>query len=175
MTQNSSDLIAELRLLRADERSLRAALVDDLRRFQKQDDLSFFTLPSSNRKGISVATTCTALMALIDSDKLDELFASKPGATKAVESSQSDTPPKDSTSSSKRPKQQHRSAAEVFSDVVSETWASSGLEDLNAFTTCMVIRAAGFLVSAKKMSSAEAKKLSHVRPPANAARSPSEN
>src|ERR1700731_1103921 len=169
MTHNSSDLIAELRLLRADERRLRATLVDDLRRFQKQDDLSFFTLPSSNRKGISVATTCTALMALIDSDKLDELFASKPAA-KPVESSQGVTAPKDSTSSSTQPKQPHRSAAEVFSAVVSETWASSGLEDLNAFTTCMVIRAAGFLVSAKKLTSAEAKKLIHVRPPANSAR-----
>ena len=77
MTQSSSDLIAELRLLRADERRLRATLVDDLRRFQKKDgDRTFFTLPSSDRKGISVATTCTALMALIDSEKLVELFTS---------------------------------------------------------------------------------------------------
>lgn len=166
MTQNPSDLIAELRLLRADERRLRATLVDDLRRFQKKDgDRSFFTLPSSNRKGISVATTCTALMALKDSDKLEELFPSKPDVENVAATSPNELTSQDSALSPNQPEQKQRSPKELFSDVVRETWESSGLDDLNAFTTCMVIRAAGFLVSAKKLTSAEAKKLSHVRPP----------
>ena len=108
-----------------------------LRPFQKVDDRSFFTLPQSSRQGVSVATTCTALMALIDSNRLPALFGDDPSKPK----------PKD-----------------VFSAVVRGTWESSGLKDLNAFTTCMVIRAAGFLVSAGVISSAEAKELKHVRP-----------
>jgi hypothetical protein len=165
MTQSSSDLIAELRLLRADERRLRATLVDDLRRFQKKDgDRTFFTLPSSDRKGISVATTCTALMALIDSDKLDELFPSKPEVEKAATGSPSELTSRDSALTPNQPNQTQRSPRDVFSDVVRETWASSGLDDLNAFTTCMVIRAAGFLVSAKKLTSDEAKNLKHICP-----------
>lgn len=72
-----ADLIRDLRLLRMAERKLRSSLVDDLRGFQKKDDLSFFTLPISDREGISVATTCTALMALIDSNEVEKLDPDK--------------------------------------------------------------------------------------------------
>src|SRR6266436_813945 len=126
MTQQAADLITRLRLLRTDERTLRATLEEDLRPFQKPDDLSFFTLPDSNKSGISVATTCTALMALIDSDKLLALFRQE----------------------QEEPEKSKLRAKELFSSVVQSTWKSSGLRDLNAFTTCMVVRAAGFLVKA---------------------------
>lgn len=139
MTQNAADLISRLRLLRIDERRLRATLIEDLRPFQKPDDLSFFTLPDSKRTGISVATTCTALMALIDSDKLIALFRKEQeGEEKTKER-----------------------AKGLFRSVVSATWKSSGLRDLNAFTTCMVIRAAGFLARAELFTSTEVQELKH--------------
>src|SRR5216684_2952197 len=138
MTQQAADLIARLRLLRTDERTLRATLDEDLRPFQKQDDLSFFTLPDSNRSGLSVATTCTALMALIDSDKLLALFRREEEEEKAK-----------------------LRVKDLFSSVVMSTWKSSGLRDLNAFTACMVVRAAGFLVKADLLTSPEAKELKH--------------
>jgi hypothetical protein len=139
MTQQGTDLIARLRLLRTDERRLRETLVNDLQPFQKPDDLSFFTLPDSNRTGISVATTCTALMALIDSDKLTALFR-KP---------------------QEKPEKTKQRARNLFRSVVKATWKSSGLRDLNAFTTCMVVRAAGFVTKAKLFTSAEVQQLNH--------------
>lgn len=146
----TADLIEQLRALRAEERRLRTSLVDDLRAFQKKDDFSFFTGPWSNRKGISVASTCTGLMALIDSNELDKLVPpttnniprkERTSAPNAAKKQGIDDDPVD-------PKEQNtRAARELFAKIVKGTWASSGLEDLNAFTTCMVIRAAGFLLS----------------------------
>lgn len=157
MTQQRSDLIERLRALRVDARRLRATLVDDLRQFQKLDDNSFFTLPTSDRKGISTATTCTALMALIDSNKLSEL---RPSDQKVGPNQQQVGAPT-------LPAQKERISPEreLFSAVVAGTWESSGLRDLNAFSTCMVIRAAGFLVTAQVFTSSEVRALKHVRQP----------
>ncbi len=140
MTQRPSELIARLRLLRTDERRLRASLVEDLRPFQKPEDLSFFTLPDSNRKGISVATTCTALMALIDSHRLLTLFRQGEGENVDVTKER---------------------IGKLFRSVVKATWRSSGLRDLNAFTTCMVVRAAGFLTKAEIFTFEEVQVLKH--------------
>lgn len=141
MTQQPPNLIARLRRLRTDGLRLRATLVEDLMAFQKKD-FSFFTLPDSKRAGISVATTCTALMAVIDSDKSLVLFRK---------------PTEDTDKAKQR-------AKKLFSSVVRTSWISSGLEDLNAFTTAMVVRAAGFLVKAGILTLEEAEDLKHERP-----------
>jgi hypothetical protein len=185
---NPAELISDLRALRLAERKLRVSLVDDLRAFQKIEDLSFFTLPDSNRQGISVATTCTALMALIDSNELDKLdpndkvsHAARSSAptdsTVASEATQKITPREDTRSintnrvaSADVPHievgptvTKSTSPGELFSRIVQESWASSGLRDLNAFTTCMVIRALGFLTKAGELK-AGAETLIHRRP-----------
>src|SRR5438309_1332467 len=76
-------LIEELRRMRVDARRLNSSLVERLKPFQKSDG-SFKTLPDSRtkrrRKGgpdISVASTCTVLMAAIMAGKhkrRDKLF-----------------------------------------------------------------------------------------------------
>jgi hypothetical protein len=191
MTNDIGILISQLRELRAEERKLRSTLVDDLQRFQKKDR-SFFTLPSSNRKGISVATTCTALMALIDSDKLSDLFPEEPASKlpEAPEAMQTIAVASPETSKAQVPVPPREvpntpeatqliavtspgiveaevplSPKELFTELVKGSWGSSGLNDLNAFTTCMVVRAAGFLVSSQVLTPAEAKTLVHERPP----------
>jgi DNA polymerase III delta prime subunit len=52
----------------------------------------------------------------------------------------------------------------LFSQVVAATWASSGLRDLNPFTSCMVIRAMGFLIESGVLEASEALELEHFRP-----------
>src|SRR5882724_7158716 len=144
MTEHFKDLVSQLRSLRIDAQKLRDTLVDDLCPFQKPDDRSFRTLPQSSGKGISVATSCTALMALVDSNKLNAMLSEKPcmpnGAAQASQPAPGTAPPAET----KPP-----TPAQLFSAVVADSWKSSELDDLNAFTTCMVIRAAGFVAEAK--------------------------
>jgi hypothetical protein len=139
---------------------VQASLVEDLRSFQRTRDLSFFTLPDSKDDGqISVATTCTVLMALIDSNDIYALL------------------PPDGPQSRKKslghdlksaPQKKSRSEVldqwrQLFSRVVRATWASSGLRDLNPFTSCMVVRATGFLISAGVITASQAMDLKHAR------------
>ena len=139
-----SALIEQLRQLRTDARRLNSSLVDRLRPFQK-DDGSFKTLPSSKDqskelgpRSISVASTCTVLMAAIGAgkaaigtDKKDKLF-------------DEDT------------------IRDVFSKTVVEAeWGSSGLHDGNAFTTAILVRSAGFVVKAGIMSAKAVSALQH--------------
>lgn len=177
--KDSSDLIKRLRLLRDKERLLRSTLVADMRAFQEREtDLSFFTLPISNHDGISVASTATALMALIDCGELDKwkpedkhakTVTTPIGADaeqKPVKSDQKADAKERSTEtesekiSSAPPKPE--TPKELFARVVATTWKSSGLPDLNAFTTCMVVRATGFLVSVGALTRKEAEDLRHL-------------
>jgi len=180
--RNSQEVIQDLRVLRMAERQLRASLVDDLRTFQKKDDLSFFTSPISDKVGISVATTCTGLMALIDSNELDKLDPGKntdqgqgptlgrsdlsPSETASQKNIKNGAPEKDvlpaggpSSLTIKKPE----SPDELFRRIVEESWESSGLRDLNAFTACMVVRTLGFLAAAGELKTA-LKDLTHKRP-----------
>ncbi len=136
-----SKLIAELRDLRLDTRRLNSSLVKRLKPFRKTDG-SFKTLPDSRKKkqrkrtpDISVASTCTVLMAAITGGKFerrDKLFEEK-------------------------------SASEIFKQaVVKANWGSSGLEDGNAFTTAIVVRTAGFMVEAEILPAKEVHALKHA-------------
>ena len=144
---NSSDLtfrsrlIGELRGLRLDTRRLNSGLVKRLKPFRKTDG-SFKTLPDSrkkrHRKGtpdISVASTCTVLMAAITGgkhEKRDKLFETK-------------------------------NAPEIFRQAVAKAnWGSSGLEDGNAFTTAIVVRTAGLMIEAGILPTKEVHALKHA-------------
>ena len=52
-------------------------------------------------------------------------------------------------------------AKTLFSDMVKKKWQTSKLEDLNAFSTSMVMRAAGFLVASGTFSPSEVAALRH--------------
>jgi ATPase family associated with various cellular activities (AAA) len=136
-----SKLIAELRDLRLDTRRLNSSLVERLTPFRKTDG-SFKTLPDSRKKkhrkrtpDISVASTCTVLMAAITGGKYEKrhkLFEAK-------------------------------SASEIFKQaVVKANWGSSGLEDGNAFTTAIVVRTAGLMVQAEILAAKEVQALKHA-------------
>jgi hypothetical protein len=138
---NQSTLIEDLRELRLDTRRLNSSLVKRLKPFRKTDG-SFKTLPDSRKKrhrkrtpDISVASTCTILMAAITGgkyEKRDKLFETK-------------------------------SASEIFKQaVVRANWGSSGLEDGNAFTTAIVVRTAGFMVQAGVLPAKEVHALKHA-------------
>jgi hypothetical protein len=139
-----STLIGELRQLRTDVLRLNSGLVKRLKPFQKIDG-SFKTLPISKDKSkelgaqdISVASTCTVLMAAIGvgkaaigGDKEDRLL-------------------------------DEETIREVFRKTVVEAkWGSSGLDDGNAFTTAMLVRSAGFVVEAKILTLDEVVGLRH--------------
>jgi hypothetical protein len=187
--EKDTELIERLRALRRQARDLRATLVDDLRSFQKEDG-SFYTLPDSDRVGVSIASSCTALMALADADKLDDLKpirVEKNGHAASLEQTESARNNVDNASGAGRnnnvkpkesaavvlPQTAANSTAngketapdwsvELFAKVVESGWKTSGLDDLNAFSTCMVIRAAGFMVSAGKLKTPNVEALPHV-------------
>lgn len=69
----SRELISRLRRLRDDARRLHSSLVADLLPFQKADN-SFRTWPDKMDAKLSVATTATAIMALITSNKHGKIF-----------------------------------------------------------------------------------------------------
>src|ERR1700722_4723320 len=132
----------DLRRLRLDAQRLNTSLVERLKSFQKKNG-SFKTLPDSQSKrppkgavDISVASTCTVLMAAIAADKheaKEKLFVT-------------------------------RSAYEVFEEAaVKANWGSSGLNDGNAFTTAIVVRCAGFFVQLAKASRSRVQALKHAQ------------
>jgi hypothetical protein len=140
-SDSRSTLIDDLRRLRLDAQRLNSSLVERVKPFRKKNG-SFKTLPDSRSKrqkkgapDISVASTCTVLMAAIAAGKHEEkhkLFA-KP------------------------------SAYEVFAEAaVKANWGSSGLNDGNAFTTAIVIRCAGFFVELAKASKSKVHALKHA-------------
>jgi hypothetical protein len=138
---SQSTLIEDLRELRLDTRRLNSSLVERLKPFRKADG-SFKTLPDSRKKkqrkrtpDISVASTCTVLMAAIAAGKHEKRH-------KLFET---------------------RSASDIFKQaVVKANWGSSGLEDGNAFTTAIVVRTAGFVVQAEVLSNKEVQSFKHA-------------
>jgi hypothetical protein len=134
-------LIEDLRQLRKDAQRVNSSLVERLIPFRKANK-SFKTLPISDvgkdlpgKPDISVASTCTILMAALgfDEDKRDKLSTND-------------------------------DIAQVFKACVEQgKWASSGLSDGNAFTTAMLVRCAGFVVEQHILDAAEVLKLRHKK------------
>lgn len=120
-----NDLIARLRRLRAQAESLNATLVDDLKPFYDPSQLMFLRLPDSDKKRRNVTTTCSCLMSLATSGKIIQGFT-EITKTKSQDEAQS-------------------AVTAIFEHIVHSPWMSSGLDDLNAFSTLVVLRAAGIL------------------------------
>jgi hypothetical protein len=134
-------LIEELRQMRRDANRLSSSLVEHLKPFQKKNG-SFKTLPDSRetrdtkqKLDISVASTCTVLMAAIAAGKHKERYALFDKQT----------------------------VSEVFTQAAAKaTWGSSGLNDGNAFTTAIVVRSAGSVVEAEILTASEVQSLRHA-------------
>ena len=138
---SQATLIERLRELRKDAQRVNSSLVERLSPFRKTNK-SFKTLPTSDvgkdsadKPDISVASTCTVLMAAlgVQEDKRDKLLTNK-------------------------------EIAEVFTTSVQRgKWASSGLIDGNAFTTAILIRCAGFVVEQQILNVGEVLKFRHKK------------
>jgi ATPases of the AAA+ class len=120
-----SDLITRLRTLRSEAANLNATLVDDLKPFFGPEKPMFRRLPDSDEQRRNVTTTCSCLMSLAICGKLIEGF-------KAIKKLNNDGEAKGFIT-------------EVFEHAVNSPWMSSGLEDLNAFSSFIVLRTAGIL------------------------------
>ena len=111
--------LADLKALRSRARALRAQLLSDLTPFVNAGDgVSFRRLPTSasDPGKLSVATTCTALMACAQGRAMEHLYG--PDRTKLDP---------------------------LVSRILADSWDSSGLPSDNAFTSVLVIRALGVL------------------------------
>lgn len=210
----NGELISLLRAVRKQARALRGTLESDLESFQKDDDGSFYTLPDSDKVGISIASSSTALMALSDPDTLEDLDpngsdsgestspADKGGATVPEQPRLQEKPPAGAlgsvsaqqgqtgnpsvassggttvskavgdiggassntllTATATETPDKKAWAKELFKRIVEAKWETSGLDDLNAFSTSMVMRAAGFLVASGTFDSGEVAALEHL-------------
>ena len=146
--ESTYGLIEQLRQLRKDGQRVNSSLVERLFPFRKGNK-SFKTLPISelgedlpDKPDISVASTCTVLMAALgfEEDKREKLLTNK-------------------------------EIAEVFKTSVEKgEWASSRLSDGNAFTTAMLLRCAGFVAEQHIVEAKEILELHHkkVEPDSNA-------
>lgn len=114
--------LTRLRRLRSDAESLLRSLAQDLDSFRhKEPHHGFRRTPSSEsiENDVGITTTCSCLMALALSGKLDEVFGDEMGLTEG---------------------------AAIFDKILDSPWMSSGLPENNAFTTTLVLRLLGFLV-----------------------------
>lgn len=126
----------ELRGLRAQAEAVNASLLSDLRPFlHQQNGLTFRRLPtdSSNEK-LNVTSTCTALMTLAVSYQLGHFYNTSAYAERATS---------------------------AFRTIVGHPWRSSGLAEKNAFTSSLVLRAAGVLASHDVAAREDLLSLSH--------------
>lgn len=77
--KSEAETLGALRDLKARVANIRSSIVDDLSTFLRADQLSFRRLPASDnvKKEASVATTCSAIMALSLAGKLRDVYKSK--------------------------------------------------------------------------------------------------
>ncbi len=114
------DTLESLRALRAKADKLSVQIGDDLRPFLHSDGLTFRRTPSSASipNDVSVTSTCSCIMGLAAANQFEKFYGS--GQAKAKE---------------------------ILKRLIEAEWMSSGLSSNNAFTTTLVLRAYGFLLS----------------------------
>ncbi|MCI0378874.1 MAG: AAA family ATPase [Gemmataceae bacterium] len=125
-------MIQRLRRLRARGQALGRNLAVDMRRFLHKKDLrTVRRLPSSESAegDVNVACTCTALMALSVGHSIQQFY---------------DAPGDDGFVSP---------TLAAFTSVVNAKWKSSKLPEGNAFTSAIVLRAAGILIELPQLKS----------------------
>jgi hypothetical protein len=132
--------LEQLRNLRKRTGPLLIDLVPDLSAFLNEKNLTFRRRPEqpSDEPDVKVTTTCSCLMAAALSRRLDDTYKSK----------------------TKKPKTVKDTVEAVFRRVVKAKWESSGLSEDNPFSTVLVLRACGLLISSGTldMSAVEEKK-----------------
>ncbi len=119
-----------LRKLRRRAEVLLSTLVSDLKPFRHEKEVNGFRRKPdsiSAADDVNITTTCSCLMALALSGKLDDFYGDN--RTKIVPS--------------------------IFAALFSAPWMSSGLTENNAFTTTLIVRLYGFLLEAGAMSAAD--------------------
>jgi DNA polymerase III delta prime subunit len=118
-------LLERLRGLRDRSAILSSSLADDYRQFRYRDDNGMFRrLPEQSRAASSdpsVAVNCTALMTLGLTNQLNEFY--EPDTSRSL-----------------------RRVRKVVATLLKKDWKSSGLEQDNAFTTALVLRASSLLL-----------------------------
>jgi len=127
-------IVSDLRSLRARCRKLNDLVVADYKNFFDSTKELFFHLPSAppaTSNSISVTTTATALMALGQAHRLEDVLC----------------PEKKSVLPAK--------ALQQLTHLLSYQWSSADLSQNNAFTTAFVVRAAGWLVRHRVVETGE--------------------
>lgn len=128
-----------LRYLRTRAKRLNGFLVDDLKAFRHPDNLTFLNDIenvgiSTPTPDVSITTSCSCLMALAHSNKLNEFYKKDDGKT----------------------------ARRAFEKIVrNEDWKTAGLPRMSPFTCTLVLRASGFFVSRRILKPSDLGKLKH--------------
>jgi hypothetical protein len=130
----SDDILHKMRSLRLRAELLNETLIDDYRPFlNEHDQCTFFRLPSNPAKTIDdvgVTATCTAMMALAHANKLDKFYDAK--KTEDID----------------------KVLTTVLNQLVSNCdWTTARLEQNNAFTTSLVLRATATLEDRRRITS----------------------
>jgi hypothetical protein len=137
-----SPQIEKLREVRNDVRELSESVVEDLHKYVHQEDKrTFVRLPDSphKKKDVGVTVTASCLMALTLTRRLEDFKKAGP---------EINWDPK-------------ASFELLFKD---PKWTSSGLPQMNAFTSILVLRTFGFLLEHKILSASDISKLVHRGP-----------
>lgn len=137
----------QLRALRKQAATLHSSIVDDLRPFLNGTRPTFRRLPTSEIRltDAKVTTTCTALMSLAATRKL-QLFYSARVPSKKGHGSKGPTA---------------RAFEAIKLAVEDETWATAALERDDAFTANMVLRTAGMLAKHSDLKAEDLLALTH--------------
>jgi hypothetical protein len=138
----SEERLTRLRSLRRRCNVLLASAADDIASFVADDKLTFRWLQQKAKDHVSIASTCTCLMTGVTTDTLDRIYAKVNAAP--------DAPPTGRSS-----------AKAALDSVFAAPWTSSGLENGNAFTTTIVARTTGMLVTAHVVTAEDARTSTH--------------
>ena len=126
--------LQRLRKLRSRAEDLLATLTWDLKPFRSKDEkYGFRRTPEKPQDpgDVNVTTTCSCLMGLAHSRKLEEFYKKKSSVI----------------------------LPQILDNMMKVAWKSSGLKENNAFTTSLVIRLCGSLVESKHLSLDEVRAL----------------
>jgi len=129
--------LQRLRQLRSRADDLLSTLIADLQPFRSKDEkFGFRRTPEKPQEvgDLNVTTTCSCLMGLADSRKVEEFYKQKPSIILPL----------------------------ILANMMKVKWESSGLKENNAFTTSLVIRLCGFLIDSKQLLEDEINKLQKI-------------
>lgn len=128
-------MISRLRNLRDQVRAQRQSVVADLREFFVADNMTFRRLPTSkvDPDDPSITTTCSGLMGLVLNQQIDKIYADDQKASKKE----------------KEESVRNNLLSNTLPALFNHKWASSGLEECNPFTVCMVFRTMAVLAQSK--------------------------